>query len=199
MGQRDARVDAYIDSAAPFAQPILRHLREVVHAACPEVVETIKWRSPFFDYRGPMCHMAAFKQHCAFGFWKGELVAPADANIDAARGQFGRLESVADVPPRRQLTAYIRKAMALADAGVAAPHVAKRARPKPAPVPSQPFKQALRASPRAGATFEAFSAAQQREYVDWIADAKREDTRERRIAQAVEWLADGKARNWKYI
>jgi hypothetical protein len=197
VAQRDTRVDAYIKSAAPFAQPILRHLREVVHAACPDVVETIKWRSPFFDYRGPMCHMAAFKHHCAFGFWKGELVAPADA--DAARGQFGRLESVADLPSKRQLVAYVRKAMALADAGIAAPHVAKRARPKPPPVPSAPFKQALRAAPIALATFEAFSAAQQREYVDWIAEAKREETRDRRIAQAVEWLAAGKMRNWKYL
>lgn len=197
MGQRDARVDAYIEAAAPFAQPILRHLRDVVHAACPDVVETIKWRSPFFDYRGPMCHMAAFKQHCAFGFWKGELVAPVDP--DAVRGQFGRIESVADLPSKRQLTAYVRAAMALADAGVPAPHVAKRARAKPVPVPSAPFQQALRAAPKALATFKAFSAAQQREYVDWIAEAKRDETRDRRIVQAVEWLAAGKVRNWKYI
>lgn len=198
MGRRDPRVDAYIEAAAPFAQPILRHLRDVVHAACPDVVETIKWRAPFFDVHGaPMCHMAAFKHHCAFGFWKGALVAPDSA--DAVRGQFGRLITLADLPAKRQLIAYVRRAMRLNEAGVPAPHIAKRAQPRPLPVPSADFAAALGATAAAGRAFKAFAPGQQRDYVDWIAEAKRPETRARRIAQAVEWLVEGKPRNWKYL
>jgi hypothetical protein len=198
VGKRDPRVDAYIAQAAPFAAPILRHLRELVHAACPEVVETIKWRSPFFDHHGPMCHMAAFKQHATFGFWKGELVAPANA-ADPARGQFGRLTKVSELPSKRQLTAYVREAMRLNEAGVPAPHVARRAAPKPPPVPPDDFLAALGKNAAARKHYRAFSPGQQREYVDWIVQARREQTRAQRIAQAVDWLAEGKARHWKYL
>lgn len=198
MAKRDPRVDTYIEAAAPFARPILRHLREVVHATCPDVVETIKWRSPFFDYHGPLCHMAAFKEHCAFGFWKGELVVETDP-AEPARGQFGRLGSVADLPGKKQLRDYIQRAMRLNEAGVPAPHVAKRAHPKPAPVPAADFKAALKLNKAAAAAFKAFGDGQRREYVDWIEEAKRPQTRAQRIAQSVEWLAEGKIRNWKYV
>jgi hypothetical protein len=198
VGARDPRIDIYIQRAAPFAVPILRHLREVVHAACPEVVETMKWSSPFFDHHGPMCHMAAFKQHAAFGFWKGELVAPSNAG-DPARGQFGRLTKVSDLPSKRQLTAYVREAMRLNEAGVPAPHVVKRAAPKPPPVPPEDFLAALGTNASARRHYEGFSPSQQREYVDWIVEAKRAQTRAQRIGQAIEWLADGKIRHWRYL
>jgi len=199
MGTRDARVDAYIAAAAPFAQPILEHLRELVHATCPLVEESIKWGAPFFLYRGGMfCHMAAFKQHCAFGFWKWKQVVGADA-ADDAMGQFGRIEKLSDLPPKKTIAACLRKAMALNDAGVPAATRTKRAPRPEAAIPAD-FAAALapKKHAKARATFEAFSPSQRREYIEWIGEAKREATRATRIATTLEWLAEGKPRNWKY-
>jgi uncharacterized protein YdeI (YjbR/CyaY-like superfamily) len=197
MGKRDTRVDAYIAKAAPFAQPILKHLREIVHGACPDVEETIKWSMPFFDYRGALCHFAAFKQHCAFGFWKGKLLFGGDPLSEDAMGQFGRIASLADLPPKKVLTAYVKQAAKLNESGV------KLAKPKAAPkaLPKAPddLLAALKKNKKALATYEAFSPSSQREYVDWITGAKREETRAKRLADAVAWMAEGKQRNWKYM
>lgn len=194
---RDPRIDTYIDKAQPFAQPILRHLRAAVHAACPEVEERIKWSSPAFDYRGqPLCSMAAFKAHAAFGFWKGALVtgdAPAQLS---AMGQFGRLAAIADLPDDATLAALIGKAMALNDAGVKLPRTLKHPKPE-LPLPDD-LAAALAVDPAAQATYDAFPPGQRREYIEWITDAKRPETRAKRVGQAAAWMAEGKRRNWKY-
>ncbi|MEO6525168.1 MAG: YdeI/OmpD-associated family protein [Gemmatimonadaceae bacterium] len=196
MGTRDPRVDAYIAKSADFAKPILTHIREVVHSACPDVEETVKWSAPFFDHHGTMCQMAAFKEHVAFGFWKGALVVGrASGDGDGSAGQFGRITSIKDLPAKKELTAYIKKAMQLNEDGVATPKVKK---PKPdLPLPSA-LTAALAKNKKARTTFDAFSPSQRREYAEWIGDAKSEDTRARRVEQAVEWIAEGKARNWRY-
>lgn len=197
MGTRDPRFDAYIENAAPFAQPILRHLREVVHAACPEVVEEMKWSSPHFTYRGMLCSMAAFKQHCAFGFWKGSLVLGDDERAQTAMGQFGRITSPDDLPPDAVLTEYIHRAMALNEAGAKAPPRPLK-HPKPDLVVPDDLAAALQGNDAARATFDGFAPSQRREYVDWITEAKSEATREKRLEQAVQWMSEGKTRHWKY-
>jgi hypothetical protein len=193
---RDPRVDDYIARAAPFARPILAHLRHVVHAACPEAVETIKWGMPFFEYRGNLCHMAAFKGHCAFGLWRGkEIEGLPDVSDEPSMGSFGRIGSVDDLPPRRRLTTFIKAAMKLDDSGVKPSRAtAKRA---PLAMPDD-FAAALAAHPDASARFASFSATAVRDYVEWIVEARREATRATRIATAVQWIADGKPRHWKY-
>lgn len=197
MPTTDPRVDAYIASAQPFARPILERLRALVHETCPEVEETIKWSSPFFLYRGLFCHMAAFRQHCAFGFWKWKQVVGADGD-DGAMGEFGRLATLSDLPPKKVLTGYLRKAMALNEAGVpAATHGRRASRKPPLAVPAD-LTAALQRDAKARATFDAFSPSHRREYVEWIVEARREETRAKRLATTVEWLAEGKPRNWKY-
>ena len=198
MGTRDPRVDAYIEKSAAFAQPILNHLRAVVHEACPDVQETTKWSAPHFDYRGIMCSMAAFKEHCAFGFWKASLVLD-DKNPTAqdAAGHFGRITSVADLPPKKTLIGYIKKAMALNEQEVQPPRPPKHPK-EPLTAPSY-FMTALKKNKKALATYQSFPPSQKRDYVVWITEAKGEATRERRLATAVEWMAEGKPRNWKYM
>src|SRR6185369_4149318 len=132
MGKRDPRVDAYIEKSADFAKPILAHLRDVVHAACPQVEETMKWSFPHFMHHGMLCGMAAFKQHCTFGFWKGELIVSGNPSAEAAMGQFGRLTKLSDLPSKKVLTGYVKQAMKLNEEGVKAPRQEKRAKPKPA-------------------------------------------------------------------
>lgn len=199
MPKTDKRIDAYIAKSAEFAQPILKHLRAVVHEGCPDVTETIKWGMPHFDYKGIMCGMSAFKEHCAFGFWKGSLIIDAkeNKNVDAM-GQFGRITSVKDLPPKKTLVAYVRKAAELNDAGIKVPGRAKpRSEKKELVVPDY-FISALRKSKKASATFEAFPYSKRKDYVEWITEAKTEETRSRRMRTSIEWLAEGKARNWKY-
>lgn len=198
MGTKDPRVDLYIARSADFARPILEHLRELIHATCPDVVETMKWSFPHFDYRGSMmCSMASFKGHCAFGFWKGSLIFEDGAKSDEAMGQFGRITSLKDLPPKKQIAGYIRKAMKLNDEGIVA------ARTKTAPraeigVPRE-LASALTKNSEAQRQFKAFTPGKQREYNEWIAEAKTDATRAKRVAQAVEWIAEGKPRNWKYM
>lgn len=198
MGTKDPRVDAYIEKSQDFARPILKHLRAIVHAACPEVVETVKWGMPSFEYHGILCGMAAFKTHCSFGYWKHDLVvAGASAKHREAMGSFGRLTQISDLPPKAVLVRYTKKAMKLNEDGVKV--VRAKTVPKK-PVPMHPaFKAALARNLKARKTFDGFSPSHQREYLEWIADAKAESTRERRLAQAIEWLAEGKPRNWKYM
>jgi len=196
MGKQDPRVDAYIAKAADFAKPILTHLRQVVHNACPGVDETMKWSFPHFDYKGEMmCSMAAFKAHCALGFWKSSLVLDGPGSEDAM-GHFGRLTSVRDLPSDRTLAAYVKKAAKLNDEGV---KVARRpvAPKKPLSVPAD-FAAALKKSPAARKAFDAFSPSHRREYVEWVTEAKTDATRQRRMKAAVDWLSEGKSRNWKY-
>ena len=193
----DPRIDSYIARQADFARPILDHLRAAVHAACPEAEETLKWSMPHFLYKGQMlAGMAAFKAHATFGFWRAkEVLGETGAERDAM-GQFGRLASVADLPADDVLHALIRKAMALTDAG-SRPARAKAA-PKPELAPPPELETALSANPAARATFDGFPPSCRREYVQWVVEAKRPETRDKRIAQAVEWMAEGKRRNWKY-
>ncbi|KRA74166.1 hypothetical protein ASD78_11715 [Lysobacter sp. Root667] len=200
MGQPDPRIDAYIARSAEFARPLLTHLRGVIRSACPEVEETVKWGMPSFVYHGRiLCGMAAFKQHASFGFWQGaHIVGPDGSKGDEAMGQFGRLTGVKDLPGKRVLSGYVKQAMALIDAGVKRSS-SKSATPKP-PVEVPPdLAAALKKNAKARKAFDAFAPSHRREYVEWITEAKREATRLKRVEQTVEWLAEGKQRNWKYM
>ena len=195
MGKKDPRVDAYIKRAAPFAQPILTEFRSIVHGACPGVEETMKWSFPHFDYKGVMCSMAAFKAHAAFAFWKGSLVTGGPRREDAM-GHFGRITKRSDLPSKAVLAGFVKKAAALNDQGVKVARAPKRA-PKPVKVPAA-LSAALEKSQQAHAGFAALSPSHQREYIEWITEAKTDATRTRRLTQAIEWMAEGKSRNWKY-
>lgn len=192
----DPRIDAYIAQSPDFAQPILAQLRAAIHAACPDVEETMKWSRPHFGYKGLLCGMSAFKAHCGFGFCKGALMFPGMDEREAM-GHFGRLTSVKDLPPKKELAAYIKQAMKLNEEGVNAPARAKPATPRRLNVPDY-FLAALKAKEAGLGKFNAASTSFKREYVDWLEEAKTEATRLRRMDQAVEWIAEGKGRNWKY-
>lgn len=196
MPKTDPRVDAYIAKSADFANPILARVREMVHEACPDVEETIKWGSPFFDYKGQMmCAIAAFKAHCALIFWKAPLIDGLPANGDKSRGSLGRITSLRELPTKKQFDGWIKAAMKLNDAGVTVKR--SRAKKPEAKVPKE-LAAALAKSRKATAAFAKFTPGQRREYCDWISEAKREETRAKRVAQAIEWIAEGKTRNWKY-
>lgn len=198
MGKHDPRVDAYIAKSADFARPILEHLRAVIHEGCPEVEEAIKWGMPSFLYHGRiLCGIAAFKQHCAFGFWGGRGLVGNEDKRDDAMGQFGRIASLNDLPSKKTLVGYVKQAMKLADERAIAPAKPRKA-PKPAPATPDDLATALKKNKKAAVTYEAFSPSCKREYVEWISEAKREETRARRVVQAVAWMAEGKQRNWKY-
>jgi uncharacterized protein YdeI (YjbR/CyaY-like superfamily) len=195
MRKRNPRVDAYIAGAAEFAKPILSHFRELVHKTCPEVEETWKWSFPHFEYKGVLCSMAAFKGHCAFGFWKGELIVK---NADrSAMGHLGRVTRISDLPPEKVLTQYIKEAARLNEEGIKAPRQVRSATKKELVVPDY-FVAALKKNEKALSTFENFTYSHKKEYVEWITEAKREETRATRMATALQWLAKGKPRNWKY-
>jgi hypothetical protein len=201
MGKRDPRVDAYIDKAAPFSRPILKHLRKVVHAGCPQVQETIKWGMPSFEYKGILCGMAAFKQHAVFGFWKEKVLEkrlPLDVRTQQdGMGTYGCLRSLGDLPPAAHLRRLVVEAAKINDAGIKADEGRKRPPRPPLPVPDH-FMAAIRKNRKALATFEAFSPTNRRDYVEWITEAKRAETREQRIATSIAWMAEGKPRMWKY-
>jgi uncharacterized protein YdeI (YjbR/CyaY-like superfamily) len=198
MATRDARIDAYIAKSADFARPILTYVREVVHAACPDVEETMKWSFPHFQYKGMLCSMAAFKEHCTFGFWKGSLIAGSGGGDEKAMGQFGRITRLADLPSRKVLSGYIKKAMKLNEEGVKPPVRSKPKTPRELVVP-ETLATALQANEKARAAFEKFSLSHKREYIEWITEAKTEVTRNRRLETAIAWMAEGKPRNWKYM
>jgi len=198
MPTLDPRIDDYIAKSADFAQPILHHLRAIVHEACPEVEETIKWGFPHFMYKGMLCSMASFKAHCSFGFWQAKLLlADADNKTQEAMGQFGRITAVADLPSKKTLTGYIKQAMKLNTEPGKIPARARPAAAKAVTVPEH-VAAALAADKKAQEYFAKFSPSQKREYLDWFEEAKTEATRQRRLAQAIEWIAEGKQRNWKY-
>jgi len=200
MGKREKNVDAYIMKSADFAQPILEHLRDIVHKACPGVEEKIKWGAPHFEYKGMMCGMAAFKQHCAFGFWKAALmedkILMENAKSERAMGHLGRITTLKDLPSNKTLIGYIHEAMKLNEAGI---KVEKRkpAAPKDLTM-SAYFTKALNKNKIALQNFKKFSPSGKKEYVEWLEEAKTEETRNKRLTTAVEWIAEGKTRNWKY-
>jgi uncharacterized protein YdeI (YjbR/CyaY-like superfamily) len=204
MPKTDKRIDVYIEKAQPFAQPILKHLRKLIHEGCPEVEETVKWGMPSFDYKGPFFSMAAFKNHAVFGFWKAKLLKDPKGYLDErknnggeAMGHGGRIESMKDLPPDKVLLDFIKQAKKLNDEGVKVPKkpaVAKR----DLVVPDY-FMAAVKRNKAALKTFENFSESQKREYVDWITEAKTDATREKRMETAIDWIAEGKIRNWKYV
>jgi len=200
------RVDAYINQAKPFAQPVLEHLRELVHKGCPGVEETIKWSRPFFEYKGAILgNMSAFKEHCSFGFWGEEIGAvlrEAKALRPDAMGSLGRISSLDDLPPDKHILGWIRQAAGFVDSGNYTSPIAARNKvvkaPKAVPEAPNQFATALKKDKKAAAVFAAFSPSCKREYLEWIAEAKRPETRDKRIATAIEWIAEGKQRNWKY-
>ncbi|MBU9935224.1 MAG: YdeI/OmpD-associated family protein [Ferruginibacter sp.] len=201
MAKKEKALDAYIAKSADFAKPILNHIRELVHKTCPEVEEKMKWSFPHFDHKGEMmCSMAAFKQHAVFGFWKAALmkdpVLVENARSETAMGHLGRLTSVKDLPSDKKMIAWIKEAMKLNEQGI------KVAKPKPAEkkelvVPDY-FVKALNKNKKAKQVFDNFAYSHRKEYLQWITEAKTEETRNKRMATALEWIAEGKGRNWKY-
>jgi uncharacterized protein YdeI (YjbR/CyaY-like superfamily) len=203
MPQIDSRIDTYISKSATFAQPILLHLRSLIHKSCPDVTETIKWGMPNFDYKGKiLCNFAAFKQHCAFNFWLGSVMQTVkefspSADREAAMGDLGKIKSLADLPPDKLFLKALKEAQDLIDKGIALPKKSKDDIPKEIVVPGY-FSNVLKRNKKAFDVFNKFSYSNKKEYVDWITEAKTEATRENRIATALEWLAEGKTRMWKY-
>lgn len=204
MPTKDPRIDAYIERSADFAKPILKKLRALVHKGCPQVTETIKWGMPSFEYNGPFAGMAAFKQHCVFGFWKavilfGETKSTGDEKFTwgaPGRDPVGaKIMSKDDLPSDATILALIKKAKELNDEGVKVPK--EKMAKKPPPMPKD-FAAALKESKQAAANFEKFPPSGKREYIEWITEAKRDETRQKRLATAIEWIAEGKPRNWKY-
>jgi hypothetical protein len=202
----ESRIDGYIAKAKPYAQPILNHIRELVHKACPDVEESIKWSRPFFEYKGAiLCNMSAFKEHCSFGFWGEEISAVLrDAKVlqPGAMGSLGRITRLEDLPTDKQLLSLLKQAVTFVDSGQYTSPIAARNKvvkaPKAAIKEPAAFTKALKANKKAAAAFAAFSPSCKREYVEWIADAKRDDTRDKRIETAIAWISEGKRRNWKY-
>ena len=197
MKNANPKVDEYIEQAAPFAQPILRKVRALMHKACPEMTEELKWGAPAFMHEGIVAGMAAFKAHVRFGFWRAKEMDDPDGLFDHDGASFMNCEKLADVKDLaadKVMIKYIKAAAALNASGKKPPKPAKR---KALPVPDY-FTKALAKNAKAKKTFENFSPSCQREYVEWITEAKREATREKRIATALEWMAEGKEKNWKY-
>lgn len=193
MGKRDPRIDAYIAKSGDFAKPILSHLRQLVHEACPDVEETVKWSAPHFDYEGVLCGMAAFKQHCNFILWKATLVIGEQGNSEDS--PLRNITKLSDLPPDKTIKGWIKQAAKLNEQGVKSPRTAK---PKKELVVPRELMVALAKNKKAAAAFEKFPPSHKREYADWISDAKGADTRQRRVESAVDWIAEGKSRNWKY-
>jgi uncharacterized protein YdeI (YjbR/CyaY-like superfamily) len=196
MAKKDPRIDAYIAKAQPFAKPILKHLRGVVHEGCPQCEETIKWGMPAFTHNGIVAIIASFKAHCAFVLWKADDVTSGLSRT--AMGNLGRITSVEDLPPRKTLVGYVAKRAMLNEKGV------KRAKPaaarstKPIRVPAE-LASALAKNAKARAAWEKFPPSHRREYAEWIGGAKQAETKERRLKAALKQIAEGKPQNWKYM
>ncbi|HEY3136087.1 MAG TPA: YdeI/OmpD-associated family protein [Blastocatellia bacterium] len=205
MGTRDARVDAYISKSADFAKPILTHLRELIHQACPSIEETMKWSFPHFMYKGErdrqsriLCSMASFKQHCAFGFWHPEMRGRQGDQTEQAMGQLGRIASLSNLPKDKTLIGDVKEAMRLHDSGARPKPTARPRGEKTLNVPDY-LMAALKKNKKALSTFESFNYSNKKEYVDWLMEAKTGETRSKRLATAVDWMSEGKTRNWKYV
>jgi uncharacterized protein YdeI (YjbR/CyaY-like superfamily) len=204
MAILDKRIDDYIGKSAEFARPILEHLRHLVHQANPDVKETIKWGFAFFDYKGPLCSMASFKQHCVFGFWKAKLLHDPEGYLSEranqggdAMGNLGRITSLSDLPPDEILINFIKEASHFNEDGIKLPKSPKK--DKGELVLPEMLVNGLKKNAAAQAVFDKFSTTNKREYVDWLNEAKTEETRALRLKTALEWIAEGKVRNWKYL
>ena len=202
MSSYSKDVDAYIAKSAGFARPILEHMREVIHSACSDVTEKIKWGMPFFDYGDEMmCHIAAFKQYAVLGFWKGSImkdpILRENASSESSMGHLGRITSLKDLPSDKKLTAYIKEAMKLNDDGIKVDRKPKSTEKKELTVPDY-FQKAINKNKKAKTIFDAFAYSHKKEYVEWITEAKTDATREKRISSAIEMMQEGKSRHWKY-
>jgi uncharacterized protein YdeI (YjbR/CyaY-like superfamily) len=200
MEQYNVRVHDYIQQAAPFAQPILNHIREVVHMASPLITENIKWKIPFFEYEGSICQVAAFKQHCAFGFWKASLLDDPKGLLkigDATAGSFGRIITITDLPSDEAIIHFVLHAMKINESGIKS-SVTKTPVEKTELIMPVYFEAILNEHPEARQTYHKFSYSQKKEYLQWIIEAKTEATRQKRMDTAIEWLTEGKSRHWKY-
>ncbi|MFD2161101.1 YdeI family protein [Paradesertivirga mongoliensis] len=200
MEKYDPRINAYIEKSADFAKPVLNHIRNLVHQASPEILETVKWGFPHFDSKGTLCSMASFKEHCAFGFWKSALLTDPlkilQKEVSNAMGQFGRIKSIADLPEDAVLISYIREAIVLNEKGI---KVSKSTAQTKAVIETPDyFTEVLNHNPIAKAHFENFSNSHRKEYIEWFEEAKTDETRNKRIATAIEWITEGKGKNWKY-
>jgi uncharacterized protein YdeI (YjbR/CyaY-like superfamily) len=201
MEKFDPRIDAYIAKSADFAKPILTHIRQVVHQASPLITETVKWGMPFFDYKGPVCMMAAFKQHLGFGFWKASRLNDPDhllkgSDEEAAAGSFGRIVTLGDLPSDKALMDFVQQMIKINESGVK--EAKKPSAPKAELAMPAGFEKLLRGNLVAMDNFEKFSSSKKREYLEWFAGTKSDATREKRIEQALEWISEGKSRHWKY-
>lgn len=197
---KSPEVDAYIERAAPFARPILEKIREAFHAAGP-VEEVMKWSFPHFDYKGVVGNMAAFKNHVSFGFWKAKLMSDPRGILNATgETSMGgvKLSDVKELPPKKVLVEYVKEAMRLNEEGVKVQRAPSKRGAQPIEVPDD-LAAALKKDKKAKATFDSFSPSHQREYIEWIIDARQDATRARRLAQAIEWMSEGKPRHWKYM
>ncbi|MFI5160369.1 MAG: YdeI family protein [Sphingobacteriales bacterium] len=201
MEKFDPRIDAYIAKSADFAKPILTHIRQMVHQASPLITENVKWGMPFFEYKGPVCMMAAFKQHLGFGFWKASRLNDPDhllqgSDEETSAGSFGRIVTLADLPSDKTLMDFVQQMIKINESGVKEPK--KPSAPKAELPMPEDFDKLLRANLAVTDNFEKFSPSKKREYLEWFAEAKSEATRQKRMEQALEWIAEGKSRNWKY-
>jgi uncharacterized protein YdeI (YjbR/CyaY-like superfamily) len=202
MPKKEKAIDAYIAKSAGFAKPILNHIRELVHKTCPNVEEKMKWGMPFFDYKNEiLCHMASFKQHAVMSFWKAPLMKDPllleNARSETAMGHLGKLTSLKDLPSDKKLAAWIKEAMMLTDKGIKLPARAKTTEKKELTLPDY-FIKALAKNKKAKQVFDNFPYSHKKEYLEWITEARTEETRNKRMATALEWIAEGKGRNWKY-
>jgi uncharacterized protein YdeI (YjbR/CyaY-like superfamily) len=202
MAIKEKKIDAYIAQSADFAKPILLHIRQLVHKACPDVEEKMKWSMPFFDYKGEiLCHMASFKQHAIMSFWKAALmkdpVLIKNAQSETAMGHLGRITSLKDLPPDKKIINWIKEAMQLTDKGIKLPAKPKQDNQIEMAVPDY-FAKALVKNKKAKQVFDKFPPSHKKEYLMWITDAKTDETRDRRMAASLEWIAEGKGKNWKY-
>ncbi len=200
----DPRIDTYIEKATPFAQPILDHIRSLVHQVCPNVEETMKWSFPHFDYKGAMmCSMASFKNHMAFGFWKASIMEDPYSILQqenrTAMGHLGKIKTMKDLPKDKIMLEYIKQAMILNEQGIKIVKAPVKSAPKKEVIVPDYFIKALGKNIKALETFENFSPSHRREYINWITEAKTETTRDKRLATAIEWLSEGKIKDWKYV
>ena len=201
MANTIPQVDAYIEKSAEFAQPILIKLRSLFHQACPEIEESIKWSSPFFEYKGIVGNMTAFKKHVSYGFWKAGLMSDPEGILEQAgdtQMAVLKAETVDDLPADAILIRYIEEAVDLNERGIKAPQTNPKTSKKTLEIPDY-LLAALNKNKQAEATFEGFSYSNRKDYVEWVTEAKREATRDKRLATAIEWMAEGKPRNWKYM
>jgi len=202
MKNKDPRIDEYIATSAPFAQPVLNHLRKLIHQACPAVEEKMKWSFPHFDYKGVFCSMASFKEHCAFNFWKAKLIPDPHnllkENSMRAMGQFGKIKSLNDLPDDKIILQYLIEAMKLNESGIKVTSGRPPEKEKKELKVPEELIRGLQKNKKALETFEKFTYSHKKEYVQWIAEAKTDVTRKKRVETAIEWMAEGKGRNWKY-